>query len=116
MQKNKQIYIIGAGVSGLIAAYELEKEGFEPTIIEQTNDVGGRVKTLNEKGYALDIGFQVLLSAYPLAKKYLNFEELELNYLESGAMIYANNKQYTVGDPLRNWKLLFLRYLLILVR
>ncbi|MFC4261607.1 protoporphyrinogen/coproporphyrinogen oxidase [Ferruginibacter yonginensis] len=106
MEPKHKIYIIGAGVSGLIAAYELEQMGYHPIIIEQTAEVGGRVKTIQEKGYALDLGFQVLLSAYPLAKKYLDMDQLQLNKLESGAFIYANNKSYLIGDPLRNWKIL----------
>ena len=107
MKDKKSIYIIGAGVSGLIAAYELEQEGYHPIIIEQTDEVGGRVKTIHEKGYALDLGFQVLLSAYPLAKKYLELDALELHKLESGALIYVNDKTYRIGDPMRNWKMLF---------
>jgi protoporphyrinogen oxidase len=107
MKHKETIYIIGAGVSGLIAAYELEQEGYHPIIIEQTDEVGGRVKTIHEKGYALDLGFQVLLSAYPLAKKYLDLEALELHKLESGALIYVNDKAYRIGDPMRNWKMLF---------
>lgn len=106
MQTKEDIYIIGAGISGLIAAFELEKEGYRPIILEQTDDVGGRVKTMNEKGYALDLGFQVLLSAYPLVNEYLDLEKLELTNLESGALVYANNTSYLIGDPFRNWKIL----------
>ncbi len=106
MRNREEIYIIGAGISGLIAAYELEREGFRPIIIEQSDRAGGRVKTMHEKGYALDLGFQVLLSAYPLAKEYLDMDRLQLRRLESGALIYANGKSYLIGDPLRNWKML----------
>ena len=45
---NKQdykIHIIGAGVSGLVAARVLEDNGYSPVIIEATDRVGGRVKT-----------------------------------------------------------------------
>jgi len=106
MQNKEAIYIIGAGISGLIAAYELEREGYRPIIIEQTNDVGGRVKTLHEKEYALDLGFQVLLTAYPLANEYLDLDQLQLRHLESGALVYVNGKSYLIGDPLRNWRVL----------
>lgn len=106
MKDKEAVYIIGAGVSGLIAAYELEQEGYQPKIIEQTDEVGGRVKTVYEKGYSLDLGFQVLLSSYPLAKKYLEMDKLQLRKLESGALIYVNQKAYRIGDPLRNWKVL----------
>jgi len=44
-KKELKIHIIGAGVSGLIAARVLENHGFSPVIIEATDRVGGRVKT-----------------------------------------------------------------------
>ena len=106
MQDKQPTYIIGAGVSGLIAAYELEQAGYSPIIIERSDSVGGRVKTPIVKGYALDLGFQVLLSAYPLANKYLDMDKLDLVRLESGALIYADNKSYRIGDPLRNLSVL----------
>jgi len=71
----KRCILVGAGISGLIAAYELEQEGYRPNIIEQTDEVGGRVKAINKKGYALDIVFQVLLSAYPLANEYFDIDK-----------------------------------------
>ncbi|WP_368662323.1 FAD-dependent oxidoreductase [Zobellia laminariae] len=73
-----KIHIIGAGVSGLIAATVLEQNGFFPVIIEATDRVGGRVKTDIVDGYQLDHGFQVLLTAYPAAQNYLDFEALDL--------------------------------------
>jgi protoporphyrinogen oxidase len=107
MENKETIYVIGAGVSGLIAAYELEQEGYHPIVIEQSGEVGGRVKTVVENGYPLDLGFQVLLTAYPLVNKYLDMKALELRRLESGALIYADGKSYRIGDPMRNWKVLF---------
>ena len=104
MEEKTVIYIIGAGVSGLIAAYELERAGYHPIVLEKTAEVGGRVKTIREKGYDLDLGFQVLLSAYPLATTYLDMEALQLRQLESGALIYTEGRAYQIGDPLRNWK------------
>jgi protoporphyrinogen oxidase len=106
---NKQdykIHIIGAGVSGLIAARVLEDNGFSPVIIEATDRVGGRVKTDIIDGYQLDHGFQVLLTAYPAAKKYLNFEALELQKFLPGATIFNNGNTKTIGDPLRDLSLL----------
>ena len=77
-KKDLKIHIIGAGVSGLIAAKVLENHGYNPIIIEATDRVGERVKTDLIDGYQLDHGFQVLLTAYPAAQKYLNYEALEL--------------------------------------
>lgn len=101
-----KIHIIGAGVSGLIAAMVLEDNGFRPIIIEATDRVGGRVKTDIVNGYQLDHGFQVLLTAYPAAKKYLDFEALELQHFVSGAAIFDSGKQKILGDTLRDFSLL----------
>jgi len=107
---NKQdykIHIIGAGISGLIAATILEKNGFYPVIIEATKKVGGRVKTDVVDGYQLDHGFQVLLTAYPAAQKYLDLEALDLQNFIPAASIFKNGKQKIIGDPLRDTSLLF---------
>ena len=101
-----KIHIIGAGVSGLIAAKVLEESGYSPTLIESSNDVGGRIKTFIKEGYQLDRGFQVLLTEYPQAKKHLDYNALKLQKLVSGACIFINNKQYTIGNPIKNISLL----------
>jgi monoamine oxidase len=44
----KKVIIIGAGMAGLVAAYELLKAGHEPIILEAQQRVGGRVQTLRE--------------------------------------------------------------------
>jgi protoporphyrinogen oxidase len=102
-----KIHIIGAGISGLIAAQILENHGYHPIIIEASSTVGGRVKSDLVNGYTLDHGFQVLLTSYPAAKKYLNYEALDLQKLLPGATLFKNGKAQTIGDPLRNLSLLF---------
>lgn len=102
-----KIYIIGAGVSGLIAAKTLEKYGYHPIIIEATDRVGGRLKTDIVNGYQLDHGFQVLLTAYPSAKANLDYDALNLQKFLPGAAIFTDGKQKTIGDPLRDFSLLF---------
>ncbi len=101
--KNKTIYIIGAGVSGLTAANYLESKGFKCVIIESSDTIGGRVKTDIVNNYQLDHGFQVLLTAYPLAQKYLDYNKLELQNLSPGAKIFNSSKNGTIiGDPLKD--------------
>ena len=46
---SKHVIIVGAGLAGLSAAYELTKVGHEVDILEMQNRVGGRVKTLRER-------------------------------------------------------------------
>ena len=100
--KEEKIYIIGAGLSGLIAALELEKAGFSPIILESSDREGGRMKTDHVDGFLLDHGFQVLNTAYPEAKKYLDFQGLSLKTFDPGAVIFDGNETYIVTDPMRN--------------
>ena len=105
-KKDHKIHIIGAGISGLIAANVLEEHGFHPVILEATDRVGGRVKTDIEEGYQLDHGFQVLLTAYPAAQRYLDLQALELQKFLPGAVIFKNGQKKILGDALRNFNLL----------
>lgn len=104
--KEQSIYIIGAGISGLIAATVLESKGYKPKVIEASSRVGGRVKTDIVDGHQLDHGFQVLLEGYPKAKQYLDYDALQLQSFLPGAQIFKNGNSQTIGDPLRSLKLL----------
>lgn len=44
--KGKSVVILGAGVSGLAAAYELQKAGYLVTVLEASNRLGGRNRTI----------------------------------------------------------------------
>ncbi|MBN7816157.1 NAD(P)/FAD-dependent oxidoreductase [Algoriphagus pacificus] len=99
---DQKIYIIGAGLAGLVAAIELEKAGFAPIILESTGEIGGRVKTDEIDGFLMDHGFQVLLTAYPEVKHYLDLSALHLKTFEPGAVIFGEKDSYIISDPLRN--------------
>lgn len=98
----EDVIIIGAGVSGLVAAIELEKSGISPLILEASDSVGGRVKTTEKNGFYLDHGFQVLLTAYPEAKRYLDLDALKLVKFKPGSAIYHNKQITKIGDPTRD--------------
>jgi len=54
---SKIAIIIGAGPAGLTAAYELvTKTNIKPIVFEMSGDIGGLSKTVNYKGYKLDLG------------------------------------------------------------
>ena len=54
--KNKKIIIIGAGFSSLSASCYLAKLGYEVTILEKNNHVGGRAQQLKKDGFVFDMG------------------------------------------------------------
>jgi monoamine oxidase len=44
----KRVIVLGAGIAGLVAAFELKRQGHEPLILEAQHRVGGRVKTIRD--------------------------------------------------------------------
>jgi protoporphyrinogen oxidase len=98
----REIYIVGAGISGLVAAIELENAGHSPIILEASDHIGGRVRTLEKDAYLLDVGFQVLLTAYPEAQLYLDYDALRLKKFQPGAIIFKPGDTFYIYDPLRN--------------
>lgn len=93
------IAIIGAGLSGLACARVLAKVGLPFTLYEAADGVGGRVRSDRVDGFTLDRGFQVLLPAYPEAKRVLDYDGLNLCPLYRGAEIYFKNQLHRLADP-----------------
>jgi hypothetical protein len=97
-----KVAIVGAGVSGLTAAIELEKAGAQVSIYDADHRIGGRLKTDIADGVPYDYGFQVLQTAYPLANEYLDFEALNLKKFKPGAVVFIDGKAHKIGDALRD--------------
>jgi phytoene dehydrogenase-like protein len=81
------VIIIGAGMAGLTCAVYLKQAGIDALLLESADGVGGRVRTDVVDGFRLDRGFQILLTAYPEARRLLNYAALDLQYFRSGALI-----------------------------
>ena len=45
-REHKQVTVVGAGISGLLVAYQLDKAGFEVTIVEGSDRAGGLIRTV----------------------------------------------------------------------
>ena len=52
----KKIAIVGAGPGGLSAAMILAKNGYDVTIYEKADRVGGRNASFEQAGFTFDIG------------------------------------------------------------
>lgn len=101
------ILIIGAGISGLTAARVLKSAGRNVRILEASDEIGGRVRTDEKEGFLLDRGFQVLLTAYPEAKHFLDYKALDLQSFSPGSIILNHSGIDQIGDPLREPSSLF---------
>jgi len=50
------IAVIGAGITGLTAAYRLHERGFAVKVFEKSPQVGGAIRTFRENGYLIEGG------------------------------------------------------------
>jgi len=76
----RKVLIIGAGLSGLIAGYELDKKGFDVAIFEAQSRPGGRVLTFRQfdEGLYADAGAARIPRDHDLTLKYVNEFSLPL--------------------------------------
>ncbi len=67
-QTTKTIGVIGAGLAGLSAAYELRKRGYSVTVFEASDRPGGRTWTIDNfvKRHHMDGGAELIGSNHPL--------------------------------------------------
>ncbi|MGB3180888.1 MAG: FAD-dependent oxidoreductase [Cyclobacteriaceae bacterium] len=105
--KKCDVVIVGAGLAGLTAATVLHKSNISFCLVEATDRVGGRVKTDLVDGYRLDRGFQVLLTAYPETRHFLDYNKLRLQKFMPGAQVFRRDKLFRVADPSRQPSELF---------
>jgi phytoene dehydrogenase-like protein len=97
-----EVIIIGAGLAGLSCALSLEAVGVSVTLLEANESPGGRVCTDIVEGFRLDRGFQVMLTAYPDARRLLDYGALQLRKFAPGAMVWHGGKFHRFADPFRN--------------
>jgi len=78
--RRKRVIVIGAGMAGLVAAFELARQGHDPLILEAQNRVGGRVYTLRTfaPGLYAEAGAMRIPRVHDLTLKYVNLFGLEL--------------------------------------
>jgi oxygen-dependent protoporphyrinogen oxidase len=59
------VLVVGAGISGLAAAYELDRRGVSTRVLEASPRVGGVVATARFDGWVVDLGPDSLLTQKP---------------------------------------------------
>ena len=90
-----KVAIVGAGITGLTAAYHLQKLGIQPTVYEASDHVGGVIRTVRRDGYLAEHGPHTMLESNETLKTLV--DELGLG----NERIYASDeskKRFVVHD------------------
>ncbi len=104
-----RVIVVGAGVSGLAAAYELSRAGYEVTVVEARNRVGGRVISFSDlvPGKIVEGGGELIGSNHPAwmgyAKQFgLSFLDISEEDLEFPIML--NGKRLSSEESEGLWE------------
>jgi monoamine oxidase len=106
-QPPKRVVIIGAGLAGLVAGFELRRQGHEPIILEAQNRVGGRIYTLRSfaPGLYAEAGGMRIPRAHDLTLAYCELFDLELRPFVMGnpkGIVHIGGVRMTAEEAARD--------------
>jgi monoamine oxidase len=99
----KRVIIIGGGIAGLVAAFELVRQGHEPLILEAQHRVGGRVRTIRDfaPGLYAEAGAMRIPRVHDLTLAYCDLFGLSLRPFVMGnpnTLVYIDGQRMTVEE------------------
>ena len=102
-QAPKRVIVIGAGMAGLVAAYELARAGHEPIVLEAQNRVGGRVHTLRTfaPGLYAEAGAMRIPRVHDLTLGYVDHFGLQLRPFVMGnpkGLVHVGGRRMTAEE------------------
>jgi uncharacterized protein with NAD-binding domain and iron-sulfur cluster len=60
----KHIIVIGGGMAGTSSAYHLKKKGYDVTILEKNDRLGGRIHSITTKDAIFEVGAGFITDIY----------------------------------------------------
>lgn len=95
MNKEIDYVVIGAGMAGLSAGYQLKKQNKEFIILEKESSAGGRASTRNHENINFDLGAGFIMGSYKELFNIINDLNIEVvkqkNYASHLGIVYKGN-------------------------
>ncbi|EES11038.1 hypothetical protein BDA96_06G143400 [Sorghum bicolor] len=90
----RSVAVVGAGVSGLVAAYRLRKSGVNVTVFEAADRAGGKIRTNSEGGFLWDEGANTMTEGELEASRLID----DLGLQDKQQYPNSQHKRYIVKD------------------
>ncbi len=92
------VIVVGAGLSGLVAAYELDRAGHDVRVVEARNEAGGRAQTLREPfddGLIAETGPARIPPGHDLTLGYIDHFGIETSpfYTQEGEYLVVSSQE-----------------------
>ena len=78
----KPVAIIGAGITGLTAAFYFQRKGIPVTVYEANGRVGGVIRSIRQNGYLAEFGPNTILETSPRITQLVRDAGLEARRLD----------------------------------
>jgi monoamine oxidase len=104
-----RVVVIGAGFSGLASAFELSRAGYDVTVVEARNRIGGRVITFSDlvPGKTVEGGAELIGTNHPAWLAYarqFGLEFLDVSEEDAEAPIVLGGTRLTAADAEALWE------------
>src|ERR1700761_4479532 len=106
--KNTEIIVIGAGATGLMAAYELTRAGKQVIVLEARNRTGGRIHTLDDTSFFkyAELGAEFVHGDLPVTLKVLKEAKIDIIPASGEMWNYHNGEFSKEYQQIDHWSLL----------
>ncbi|MGE3323808.1 MAG: protoporphyrinogen oxidase [Acidimicrobiia bacterium] len=98
-----RVAVVGGGIAGLAAAHRLDRNGAEVLLYERDDRLGGKIRTSNFAGRAVDEGPDAFLARVPSAVnlcRELGLGDRLISPADVGALVYSRGKLRPIPDGL----------------
>ncbi len=104
----KKALVVGSGFGGIASALRLKALGYEVTLIEKLDQIGGRARVFKKSGFTFDAGPTVITAPFLFDELFSLFDKKREDYVKFVKLdpwyrffFYENNKVFDYSDNLK---------------